>query len=774
MAQGARKVQGFAMSTLFGIQPSFARGEFSPEMYSRVDLQHYSIGAKTLKNLLVHPQGGVSTMPGTKYVAATKNNGAARLIPFEYSTDESYILEFGPLYIRVYASDGTLKDEVVTTYTADDLWKIKYTQSANVLFLACPGRYPMELTRDASDDTSWALSVFDWLNGPFLDENTSGVTFTVSSVGGSTGIMGETVDVTASEATFAAGDVNRWIKIRYMIESRKISMDNKDPVLIPWTGPSWEVNGKFEFKYRFESATLDGFVLEYSVDGGSNWDDYAPLSPLSTNWDLVDGELRREDYNGVTPLLRLVAEDGDTPKLYWELTQSREERVGYLKVTSVTSSTVVRCTVMQDCEHLAKPTKLWSLGAWGTVPGYPETVMFYQDRLCWANSLTSRSRIEMSRTGDYNNFDREIELQDDDGMTITVPARSVNAIHSMIPMREMLVFSSGGIWSVAPGGNGDALTPTSVKVGMETSYHAGFLTPVVIGNVIFYVQHFSSRVCSLAYSDTVYGYDGIDVSVMSAHLFDGHTITDWSYQQEPWSILWAVRDDGVILAFTFLKEHQVQAWSRRVLAGDGLAESLAVIPGETQDDVWIIAKRTVGEETVRYIEKMTVREETFIDCSAVFTSGTATTTVTGLTHLAGETVSGVADGTAFSGKVVSAGGTITLDTAAKEVIAGLPYACDLETLNVEYGMNDGTAQGRRKRIGEVVLRLKDSRGGYVGPDENHLMPIQYPAGTVFPYTGDVRVFLNSGFDEGGRLLVRQSEPYPMTVTGVLPVVTTGG
>lgn len=102
-----------------------------------------------------------------------------------------------------------------------------------------------------------------------------------------------------------------------------------------------------------------------------------------------------------------------------------------------------------------------------------EAVMFYQDRLCFSNASTFRSRIDMSRTEDYSNFDREIELQDDDGMSITVPARSVNAIHSMIPMREMIVFSSGGIWSVAPGGNGDALTPTSVKVSMETAYRAG-------------------------------------------------------------------------------------------------------------------------------------------------------------------------------------------------------------------------------------------------------------------------------------------------------------
>ena len=136
-------------------------------------------------------------------------------------------------------------------------------------------------------------------------------------------------------------------------------------------------------------------------------------------------------------------------------------------------------------------------------------------------------------------------------------------------------------------------------------------------------------------------------------------------------------------------------------------------------------------------------------------------------------MSGVADGVAFSGKTVSAEGAITLDTAASNVIVGLPYTSDLETLNIEFQTNTGTAQARKKRIGEVVLRLKDSAGGYVGPDATRLMPIKYPSGATFPYTGDVRVYLNNSFGEDGRVFVRQSEPYPMTVLAVLPVVTTG-
>ena len=240
-----------------------------------------------------------------------------------------------------------------------------------------------------------------------------------------------------------------------------------------------------------------------------------------------------------------------------------------------------------------------------------------------------------------------------------------------------------------------------------------------------------------------------------------------------------MRDDGVILGFSFLKEHQVQAWYRRPLADSGIAESVCVIPGNLQDEVYFVVKRTVNGSVVKYIERLEVREYSdledgwFVDCGVLFEAETATTTVTGLGHLVGKSVSGVADGVAFSGKTVAAGGTITLATAAKKVIVGLPYNCNLETLNIEFQTNTGTAQARKKRVGEVVLRLKDSKGGYVGPDSTHLMPLKYPANTTYPFTGDVRVTMNSPFNEEGRVYVRQSEPYPITILGVLPVVTTG-
>lgn len=769
------------MAELHTIQPSFTRGELSPSMYARVDTAHYGVGCKTMENFFVHPQGGASNIAGTKYIATAKSStGAVRLIPFEYSTTTSYVLEFSDKKMRVIKDgalvmDGESPYELTTTYAEDDLFDIKYTQSADVMFITCAGYPPREIARLA--DNSWTITDFAFKNGPFLNENVDATTLTLSAYESSTGLYGETVTVTSSASLFAAGDVGRWIKIRYIAEAEVITASNEDPPPGGWTKGPWSVNGKFELKYRYNESSGDDMELQYSVDGGTTWSTYEVLFNTTT-YITVTGELRREDYNNVTPQIRFYTPT-DKMRFYWKIRQLREDAVGYLQITTFTSATSVRAKVMKDIPFLGVATAMWSLGAWGAVPGYPETVMFYQDRLAFANTATNRLRIDLSKTGDYNNFDVSIEVQDDDAITVPLPARSVNAINSIIPMREMLCFTSGGVWSVSAGSSSDAITPSSIKTAHETSFRAGKIDPVVIGNVVFYLQRFSNKVQSLAFSDTVYGYDGIDMSVMSEHLFDGHSIVDWDYQQDPHSIIWSVRDDGVVLGFSFLKEHQVQAWYRRPLADGGIAESICVIPGTLDDEVYLVVKRTVNGSVVKYIERLEVRECSdledawFVDCGALFEAEVATTTVTGLGHLVGKSVSGVADGVAFSGKTVSAEGTITLATAANKVIAGLPYNANLETLNIEFQTNTGTAQARKKRVGEVVLRMKDSKGGYVGPDSSHLMPLKYPANATYPYTGDVRVTMNSAFNEEGRIYVRQTEPYPITILGVLPVVSTG-
>lgn len=768
------------------IYTSFAKGELSPSMYGRVDLQYYTIGTRVMLNYLVHPQGGVSNTPGTQYIAPVKTaTDPVKLIPFEFSTTQAYMLEFGDYYMRVYKDktlvmNGAVPYELVTPYSKSDVFKLRFTQSANVLFITCPGKAPKEITR--TSDTAWTITDFAYENGPFLDENIDDTTLTLSAISGSTGSYGESVKVTASAGMFAAGDVGRWIKIRYIRDEEIIYRANYDwNTTLPHYSDVWTLNGTFEIKYKRSTSGSGATEFQFSRDNGTTWTIYDILDDGSGSWNLISGEITQEDGDSYTPKVRFCdpVDLPDPNNVTIRFKKKREEKIGYLKITGYTSSTVVTCLVKKACNKLDTPLTTWSLGAWGAIPGYPETVMFYQDRLAYANTPTQKNRIDLSKTGDYSNFGTEVELQDDDGISVPLPSRSVNAINNLIPMREMLAFTSGGIWSIAPGSNGDALTPNSMKSGIETGFKAGTLPPIVIGNIVFYAQYYLNKIYSLAYSDTVYGYDGVDMSVASNHLFEGYTLVDWSYQQEPWSAIWAARSDGTLLGFTFLKEQQVQAWYRRTMASGGKVESVAVIPGTTQDDVYFEVARTVNGSTVRYIECMAVRDATtlegawFVDSGIEYDS-TPVTTVTGLTHLIGCSVSGVADGVAFSGKTVDASGHITLDTAASHVIVGLPYTSDLQTLDIEIGMDNGTLQGRKKRVGVVTLRLQNSKGGYVGPDADHLMPIRYPSGATYPYTGDVELVLNSSYDASGRIFIRQSEPYPITINAIIPDVIIGG
>ena len=190
---------------------NFTAGELSPRLDGRTDLQKYFNGCKKLQNFITHPHGGASRRPGTIFVREVKNSAHnVRLIPFEFNVEQTYILEFGDQYFRIHKDGGTVVDgssnpiEVTTPYAHTDLAKIKFTQSADVMYVAHPDFAPRKITR--TSHTAWTIAEVDFLRGPFQDENTSTTTLVAS---GRTG----TVNVTASASTFVSTDVGRLIKL---------------------------------------------------------------------------------------------------------------------------------------------------------------------------------------------------------------------------------------------------------------------------------------------------------------------------------------------------------------------------------------------------------------------------------------------------------------------------------------------------------------------------------------------------------------------------------
>lgn len=184
-------------------QPTFSGGEFSPRLAKRGDLARYGTGLKTAKNVLVHPTGGIYNRNGTQYISSTKiNNKKTILKRFQYSQGDTFILEFGHLYVRMYSTIyNLLKEEIVTPYTENDLDRINVTQSRDVLFVTHPD-YPIkEITRYT--DTLWTISDYKPQFGAFYQNPYDGSKLSINNIAFVNG--NTTFDLISNDGFFRQG-----------------------------------------------------------------------------------------------------------------------------------------------------------------------------------------------------------------------------------------------------------------------------------------------------------------------------------------------------------------------------------------------------------------------------------------------------------------------------------------------------------------------------------------------------------------------------------------
>lgn len=741
------------------IQSNFNSGEFSPLAYGRVDYKKYPSGMKTCLNLIPLVQGPVQGRSGTKFVAEVKDSSKkTRVVRFEFSTTQAYVIEFGNQYCRfykdnaiitltaqgvtgitnanpavltysgadtyangdrviaasavgmtqvnnreftvanvnagantfelqgvdssaygTYTSGGTVAEiyEIATPYLEADLFQLKFTQSADTLYIAHPSYAPRKLTRSAH--TSWTLSTITFLDGPYLATNTSATTITPSAASG-TGIT-----LTASASLFASTDVDRLVRIKH----------------------------------------------------GSTW--------------------------------------------------------GYAKITAYTSDTQVTADVKSTFGGTTASAD-WRLGVWSTTTGFPGAVAFFEDRLFWAGATSYPQRLDGSKSGDYENMaptDTAGTIANDNAVSFTLNASDVNVIRWLADDEKgLLAGTVGGEWLVRPSAQSEALSPTNISAKRSTTYGSANVQPVRAGRATLFVQRLARKLRELAYVFEVDGFRAPDLTVLSEHVTLGG-ITEIAYQQEPQSIVWAVRADGILLGLTYEREQEVVGWHRHQIGGTfgsgaAVVESVAVIPSAdgTRHELWMIVKRTINGGTKRYVEYMTklyadgdAQADAFFVDSGLTYSGASTTTVTGAFHLEGQTVAILADGAAHPTKTVS-GGAVTLDRSATKIHVGLAYNMDGAMLRLESGAADGTAQGKTKRIHRVVFRLHNTLGLKIGPDFDNLTPVIFRSASddtnaaVPLFSGDKIELWDGDYDRDGYICWRQDQPLPVTVQAVMPQLHT--
>ena len=830
---------------------NFVSGELSSLMDGRIDFEKYQSGCKTLQNMLIHPQGAASRRTGTQFISEVKDSSAkTRLIPFEFSTTQTYMLEFGNGYIRffkekgqilegdktisgitkanpgvvtatahgysngdfvvissvvgmtqvnnktfkvsnkatntfelqdvdgnnvdtsgysTYSSAGTANKiyQITTSYTTAQLENLKFAQSADTMYICHSSHEVSKLTR--TGHTSWTLSEITFTDGPYLTANSTSTTLTTSAT-----TVGSGRTLTASSSLFASTDVNRNVKL----------------------GDGW------------------GTITAYT------------------------------------------------------------------SVTEVTWTITVAATGSGGTE--------WSLGAFSDTTGHPSTTSFFEQRLVFAATTNEPQTIYFSKSGDYENFTAGDGSNADDAMIYTIASNEVNKIQYLKAVRTLIVGTTASEWTVSADGTDAVVTPTNVTIKRQSTFGSANQDAIAAGTAVLFLQRAKRKIRELAYNFDVDGYTAPDLTILNESITNTG-IDQIAYQQSPHSILWCVRNDGVLAALTYQRSENVVSWSRHKIGGhfaeatvtvtdysnistgtkliltksDGttvtftsttgtagtdefktqtnnnttadniftainnhddftvsnpaaaivtvressheatgfltvksfdtdrltvqsesfpVVESVASISGTlNEDELWIIVKRIVNGNTRRYVEvfsvfafdESTATDFHFLD-SGLSYDGTATTSITGLDHLEGQTVQIIADGATHADKIVSSG-ALTLDRSSKKVKVGLGYNSILQTMRIEGGSAEGTGQGKVKRISKVVLRLFNTVGVKCGPSLTNLETVPFrttssdmdnPVSTLL--AGDKTVEFTDDYNSDGFIFVKQDQPLPLSILAIFP------
>jgi hypothetical protein len=628
-----------------------------------------------------------------------------------------------------------------TVFTESQLQDIQYAQSNDVLYLAHPSHPPQKLQR--GPDNEWSLSDVNFRPPPTKEiKEASSTTLTLSAITG-TGIT-----VTAGAATFlGTPDIGKII-----------TAGTGRLIITAYTSPT-----------VVTADVLDDFEIGFFAAG--DW--YIIGSPTTG---LTPGG------TGLNTTITLTADaasfrDG-SDSLPTDIGKYIHVRGGTCKITAFTSSTVVSATVLSELDSTTK-TYDWTMeqAIWNATDGYPSTVVFHQDRLIWGGSTGFPQTIAASVVGDYENHARGANASD--AMLLTLNAREVNQIEWLVSRKGLIAGTTEAEWLIQA--NAGILTPTDRFADLETEYGSKSLRPTIIdGSVLFY-QTLGRKLRELTFNFGTDGYTAPDISEDSEHITDGG-INEVSYQKSPMSILWQVRNDGQLVGLTFVKGNERKepmiAWHRHILGGafsggDAVVESVASIPHPTDDydELWMVVKRTIDSATVRYIEVLTkVKDSTTltdywqVDSGKTFTSGAATSTITGMSHLEGQTVTVVNTVTGASlGTFTVSGGEVDLGTEeVTTALVGLAFTADMKPVKL--------VQDFKHTLTEVYMEFLNTRGGKLGPSSTDTDSIDYQndAGTFF--SGTIKQNIKSQIDRDGSMHIIQDDPYPMTILSIAPVV----
>ena len=839
------------------LRSSFNAGELSPRIHARTDFQKYPNGLETALNVISLAEGGLMRRPGTRYVGEVSNSAVkGRLRKFEFSTTQAYMTELGANIMRFYRHQALISvadtNAAITngTFTSNITdWDNRSTVGGSIAHDATNGRLSLVPGGTGATDIGWAeqdvavsagnqgnehVLKFQVIGAPSdRIELRIGTTSTGSEL-----IADKLYEVGYHCVALTPGATTFYVQFRNRGNFRNKTVQIDNVSLIDNAGVN--IDTPYAAAHLYTITGPQSADVLYLFHG--SYPTYKLQRYGHTSWSLVEVAWQDGPYldeNTTTTTITAGAATGlgvtftassitginnnegfkttDVGRLI-RLTDEATINWGWGIIVSRTSTTVVTVDIRRSVVSVAAETK-WRLGAWSGTSGYPAVSTFYQQRLCEGNATDKPQTFWASQTSDFENHAPDSPtaagvwsgtVEDDDALDYTISADDVSVIRWLSPGKGTLAIGTvSGEWTVSS--TGSVITPSDIVVDPATSHGSAQIEPLRVGNAVLFVQKGKRKLREMAFSFEVDGYVAHDMTRLAEHI-TRNGIVEMAYAEEPDSLLWAVRGDGVLLSMTYRREEDVVGWNRHIIGGafgSGIAvvESIAVIPGangagqvktsENRDEVWMIVKRTINGATKRYIEVMEgifegplkddystvalwttamldAQKDAYFADSIITYDGSAATTITGLSHLDTLSVKVLSDGAVQTDETV-ASNQITLDAAASVVQIGLGYTHRIQTLKLEGGTAAGTAVGKKKKIAGIVFVVMDSMTMSYGPDKFTLTDIDFRKVTdamddpVPLFTGETDVLeFNGDWERDPRMTIESDDPVPFTLLAIAP------
>ena len=747
-----------------------------------------------------------TTIGGSEILATTNLDVGTHSIAFTPSGTTVYCQFDSSKYaLRVVDSiqvEAAGELSLPTTWTETDLPYVRYDTSADVVFVACQGHPQKKIERRSA--TSWSIVDYIVLDGPFPSApGNDAFQITASAYEGD-------VTLTANKAFFTQDHVGSLLRLFHNGQTRQVDLNKGDtwsrPIRVSGisanAGTMFTGSNDRVFAINLTGTWVGTVTVErtYDPDGLSNWVKY--LTYTTNGLRGID-----DGMNNVVAWYRVgfQAADYTSGTVSIGVTYNGGGGAGIARIRTVPNSTTANAEVLDyinsDGVHAGYfanhgPCSDYRLSEWSAAAkGYPSSVTLHEGRLWWSGA----NKIWGSVSDAYQSFDYE-KTGDAAPISRSIGKGPVAHTNFLLSFSRLAMGTDSGIVTARSSSFDEPLTPTAFNLKYSTNQGAAPLRALQVDNHGVFVQRSNRRVYLLSFQAQTADFVPIDLTRLNLDIgIPG--FVDLTVQRQPDTRLLFVRGDGKLAVLLFDEQDDVQAWWR--IETDGVIENVAVLPGQLEDEVYVVVARTIGGVTKRFLEKFARLDEckggatSKLADSHVVYSGAPTTVLAGLDHLEGKAVVVWGDGKeigfdqnnpATVATYTVASGKIVLPTAVSNAVTGLPYTATFVSAKLAYAAAQGTAINQVKRVGHIgivadTMHYQAIRYGHWHEDPAEMIlrslpPVERgkptPVDTIwssydqqqFPFPGE--------WDTDARIMIQGQAPRPATICGFTLEMETSG